>query len=97
VKQAREWLDSQSDNRLQRDGWATAYGLRQRVKWSNLARMTKLEEIEDAVRQLSRRDLASFRAWFAHLDAAAWDRQMRREAHRVESCEAGLGVTRTSA
>lgn len=37
--------------------------------------MSSLEQIEDAVRQLSPEDLAAFRAWFAELDAAAWDRQ----------------------
>ncbi|EGJ32641.1 MULTISPECIES: hypothetical protein [Moorena] len=34
-----------------------------------------LEEIELAVSQLSREDLAKFRTWFAEFDAANWDRQ----------------------
>ncbi|EGJ32638.1 MULTISPECIES: hypothetical protein [Moorena] len=34
-----------------------------------------LGEIERAVSQLSREDLAKFRAWFAEFDAANWDRQ----------------------
>lgn len=41
--------------------------------------MTKVEKIEQAIRQLSDRDLASFRAWFSEFDAASWDRQL--EAH----------------
>jgi len=38
--------------------------------------MSTLEQIMDAVRGLSPKELAAFRAWFAQLDAAAWDRQM---------------------
>ena len=38
--------------------------------------MTKVEKIEQEVRQLSERELASFRAWFSEFDAAAWDRQV---------------------
>ena len=34
-----------------------------------------LENIERAVSQLSREDLAKFRTWFAEFDAADWDRQ----------------------
>ena len=39
--------------------------------------MTKseLREIERAVSQLSDKDLAKFRTWFAEFDAANWDRQ----------------------
>jgi hypothetical protein len=41
--------------------------------------MNSLEQIENAVRQLSAKDLAAFRAWFAELDAAAWDRQIEED------------------
>lgn len=37
--------------------------------------MTKVEKIEQEVRQLSARELASFRAWFSEFDAASWDQQ----------------------
>ena len=37
--------------------------------------MTKVEKIEQEVRQLSARELASFRAWFSDFDAANWDQQ----------------------
>lgn len=37
--------------------------------------MTKVEKIEQEVRKLSERELASFRAWFSKFDAVAWDRQ----------------------
>lgn len=42
--------------------------------------MTKVEQIEQDVRQLSERDLASFRAWFSEFDAASWDRQFEEDA-----------------
>jgi len=38
--------------------------------------MTTIREIENALRQLSAGELASFRAWFAEFDSAAWDRQL---------------------
>jgi len=41
--------------------------------------MSTLEQIMDAVRGLSPKELAAFRAWFAQLDAAAWDRQMEED------------------
>jgi len=41
--------------------------------------MSTLEQIEIAVRQLSSKDLAAFRAWFAELDADAWDRQIEQD------------------
>lgn len=42
--------------------------------------MTKVEKIEQEVRQLSERELASFRAWFSDFDAASWDRQLEADA-----------------
>ncbi len=41
--------------------------------------MNTIEEIEDAVRKLSSEGLAAFRAWFAQLDSAAWDRQIEED------------------
>ncbi len=38
--------------------------------------MTTVSEIEEAVRRLSRADLAAFREWFDRFDAEAWDRQL---------------------
>ncbi|MCI0492395.1 MAG: hypothetical protein L0Z07_05625 [Planctomycetes bacterium] len=37
--------------------------------------MSRIVEIEQAVRQLPAEDLAAFRAWFAEFDAGIWDRQ----------------------
>lgn len=37
--------------------------------------MTTIGEIENAVRNLSRDELAAFREWFDQYEAAAWDRQ----------------------
>jgi hypothetical protein len=42
--------------------------------------MSSVKEIESAVAQLSREDLASFRSWFAGFDADAWDRQFEADA-----------------
>lgn len=42
--------------------------------------MTKVEQIEHEVRQLSERELASFRSWFSEFDAANWDRQFEADA-----------------
>jgi hypothetical protein len=36
-------------------------------------------EIESAVQQLSRGDLAAFRDWFIGFDAAAWDKQFEED------------------
>jgi hypothetical protein len=38
--------------------------------------MSTVQDIENAIRQLSPQDLAAFRAWFAEFDAAGWDRQL---------------------
>jgi hypothetical protein len=43
--------------------------------------VTKVEQIEQDVRQLSERELASFRAWFSEFDAASWDRQFEADAN----------------
>lgn len=38
--------------------------------------MITLNEIEQAVSQLSPEELAAFRTWFAEFDAAKWDQQI---------------------
>jgi hypothetical protein len=38
--------------------------------------MTKLDELEEEVRGLDRKDLAVFRNWFQDFDAEEWDRQI---------------------
>jgi hypothetical protein len=37
--------------------------------------MTKIENLEGQVKQLTAEELAAFRAWFIEFDAEAWDRQ----------------------
>jgi len=37
--------------------------------------MKTLQEIEQAISQLSSEELAMFRNWFAHFDAERWDQQ----------------------
>jgi hypothetical protein len=41
--------------------------------------MTKLDEIQAAVEQLSPEELARFRAWFEELQARLWDEQIERD------------------
>jgi hypothetical protein len=38
--------------------------------------MSTVQDIENAIRQLSPEDLAAFRTWFAEFDTAVWDRQL---------------------
>ena len=38
--------------------------------------MSTVQDIENAICQLSPEDLAAFRAWFTEFDAAVWDRQL---------------------
>ena len=37
--------------------------------------MSKVENLEKQVQQLSQEELAEFRRWFAEFDAQLWDRQ----------------------
>lgn len=41
--------------------------------------MSNLQEIEQAVSQLSPEDLSAFRDWFAEFDAEIWDRQFEED------------------
>jgi hypothetical protein len=41
--------------------------------------MSNLQEIERAVSQLSAKELADFRVWFAEFDAEVWDRQFEED------------------
>jgi hypothetical protein len=38
--------------------------------------MTKVQELEREIEQLSPEELAAFRQWFARFDAMTWDRQI---------------------
>ncbi len=42
--------------------------------------MSTVKEIESAISQLSRHDLAELRAWFAGFDPDAWDRRIEGDA-----------------
>jgi hypothetical protein len=42
--------------------------------------MTKIEDIEKAVEQLSPEELAKFRAWFEEFDAHLFDAKIERDA-----------------
>ncbi|MEO1386851.1 MAG: hypothetical protein AAFV85_05660 [Cyanobacteria bacterium J06634_6] len=41
--------------------------------------MSELKEIESAVSQLSKAELATFRDWFAKFDTQQWDRQFEED------------------
>ena len=41
--------------------------------------MSRIEEIESAVAELPKRDLARFRDWFAQFEARLWDREMEED------------------
>ena len=43
--------------------------------------MSTLEEIEEAIAQLSEAELAVLREWFEKLDAEHWDQQFDRDVH----------------
>ncbi len=42
--------------------------------------MTEVEKITQSIQNLSPRDLAEFRAWFAEFDARVWDAQIEADA-----------------
>ena len=41
--------------------------------------MSRVDELEQAVRELSSQDLRQFREWFVEFDAELWDRQLERD------------------
>jgi hypothetical protein len=41
--------------------------------------MSSIQEIEQAIRQLSPEDLSAFRAWFIEFDATFWDIQLEND------------------
>lgn len=41
--------------------------------------MTTVNEIEEAVAHLPRKELQTFRSWFQEFDAEAWDRQLEQD------------------
>ena len=41
--------------------------------------MSTVQEIEGAVKNLSRSDLSNFRNWFLEFDADAWDKQFEED------------------
>jgi len=42
--------------------------------------MVRLNDIENAIRQLPPDDLTAFREWFAKFDAEQWDRQIEADS-----------------
>jgi hypothetical protein len=41
--------------------------------------MSSIQQIEQAIRQLSSEDLAAFRTWFIEFDASLWDGQLEND------------------
>ena len=46
--------------------------------------MSRVENIKNQVKELSQRELAAFREWFAGFDAEAWDRKFEANAKEGE-------------
>jgi hypothetical protein len=42
--------------------------------------MSKLENLEEQVKELTGEELRAFREWFVQFDAEAWDRQIQSDA-----------------
>ena len=45
--------------------------------------MSKIENLEKQIQQLSPEELAEFRRWFAEFDAHLWDRQFETDVKAV--------------
>jgi hypothetical protein len=45
------------------------------VSYPEITIMSRLESVENEVKQLTAEELRAFRDWFAEFDANAWDRQ----------------------
>ena len=59
--------------------------------------MSRVEQIEREIQQLSPEELRAFRDWFAEFDGLVWDRQFERdaEAGRLDQlADRGLGEIR---
>jgi len=44
--------------------------------------MSKVENLEQEIRELTPAELAAFRRWFAEFDAQAWDRQIEEDVRK---------------
>ena len=42
--------------------------------------MTRIQNLEREIKELTRSELAAFRQWFQEFDAAQWDRQIEENA-----------------
>jgi hypothetical protein len=53
--------------------------------------MSRVEKIEDQIKELSPNELTALRVWFARFDADAWDRQMEADGNtgRLETVADG--------
>lgn len=43
--------------------------------------MGKLEQLEKQIQELSDKELAEFRQWYAEFDATAWDAEIESDVH----------------
>ncbi len=41
--------------------------------------MSTVQDIQDAIRNLSSEDLTAFHEWFARFDASLWDKQLEKD------------------
>jgi hypothetical protein len=52
-----------------------------RVSYPGITIMSRLESVENEVKQLTAEELRAFRDWFAEFDANVWDRQFESDIH----------------
>jgi hypothetical protein len=43
--------------------------------------MSRVQQLEQQIQELSKEELQELRAWFAELDAISWDQQLEADAH----------------
>jgi hypothetical protein len=53
-----------------------------RLRYPGTAIMSRLESVENEVKQLTAEELHAFRQWFAEFDANAWDRQFESDVRQ---------------
>jgi hypothetical protein len=60
-------------------GYIRVVAIAVRVPW-NQSTMSRVENLEEQVKQLTAEELRAFREWFAQFDAEVWDRQFESDA-----------------
>jgi hypothetical protein len=64
------------------------------LRYADVTAMSRLEAIENQVKELDSRELESFRQWFAEFDAEIWDRQFESDVESGRLDQAAERVLR---